>query len=134
LPNNLNPVRAAPCHAAGCHEASSAPEPLSGLELRSFYPHAPDDLGHTRRIAELDRRDLRDSSISDVHVRVDPAWRRCPPMQIDDRRTGTSQSQDSGIRNNREDPSSPDRDRLSNRVARINGQDRAMRQYQIGRA
>jgi hypothetical protein len=55
-------------------------------------------------------------------------------MQIDDRRTGTCQSQDSGIRADREHPSIPDRDRLSNRVARIDGQDRAMRQYQIGRA
>src|SRR5262249_27251632 len=103
-----------------------SPDPVTGLNLHGLCAHPLDDLGNTGCIAELYFRDLTEPAVCDVRVRVNQPGRSGSPMEINDARMRSRECEDGPVRTDSEDLPVTDRDRLTDRVMSIDGQNCAV--------
>ncbi len=113
---------------------TGALNPLPGLHGFRALADAANDLADARRIAQIDRVEFVQAAVGVVSMAVDQSRRRCSPVQIDDPRIRTSPRADIDIRTDRGNSSTdPDRDRLRNRIVRIDSQKCSVDENEVSR-
>jgi hypothetical protein len=108
-------------------------EPFTRLEPGNSRAHAPHHLGNAPGIAQLNVIHLTEAAIGHVCVRVDETGGRRAAVQIEDARLRTLEGEDRGVGAHGDNPAVADCNGLRNRVPAVGGDDRPMRQDEIGR-